>query len=655
MKNLIRGWILLLSFSIPLGAVAQTDLDSTLEDLLDIKSSIAAKREMTPRESPGILTLVTREDIVRSGARDLAEILTLFVPGFNFASDVENVVGLNVRGIWGDEGRVLLLMDGMEMHEELFGTTQFGNHYPAEIIEKVEVIRGPGSVIYGGNAQIGVVNVVTRAADHPQMVVAERYSGLESSASHNNFTAGIGQNHETFKYDIMATTGHGNRSQFKYTDTNLNEYDTKDKIHLDPTIVNFGLTYGDFSARGIFDRYNTTHLQLHSVFPPGTQPYEESFENHSFQAQYKGKVSDTLTITPRYLYRETYPYRVNADSALSKYSERSLLGVTGDYRMTDEFGLLGGVEWSTVKIKMKENWAAEPPFNYGKKELSDEFVVAFAESNLKTEIGNLTAGARFEKPNNYRSALVPRLSLTRAWEHWHYKAMVSQSYRAPGYILPNRTVTQEDELKSEVATNYEFEVGHKFNENLFMVFNFFDISIKDPLYYIVDPSGSGGYDNAGTVGSTGAEAELKYRLARFDAMVNLAYHQRAHAEENNYGVPKETTYFYGVPQIRLNSMVGYRFTNDFGVYPSISYYGKRYGLVGAGGDTTKIEEASPTTVMNINFRYTNLFMEGIEASAGIMNITDENIKIYQAYNGGFAAIPGLGRAYNVMVSYTEKF
>ena len=85
------------------------------------------------------------------------------VPGFHFGVDVTNVVGVGVRGNWGHEGKVLMLIDGMEMNENLFSTLQFGQHYNLQNIEKIEIIRGPGSSIYGGFAELGVINIITKS------------------------------------------------------------------------------------------------------------------------------------------------------------------------------------------------------------------------------------------------------------------------------------------------------------------------------------------------------------------------------------------------------------------------------------------------------------------------------------------------------------
>src|SRR5262245_58403857 len=115
----------------------------SLEELLDTPISVASKAQArTARETPGVVTAMTREEIHASGARDLLEVLQL-IPGFSFHSDVEGVVGAGFRGMWGHEGKVLLIVDGIELNELLYSTNPFGGHVPVQLIERVEVIRGP--------------------------------------------------------------------------------------------------------------------------------------------------------------------------------------------------------------------------------------------------------------------------------------------------------------------------------------------------------------------------------------------------------------------------------------------------------------------------------------------------------------------------------
>lgn len=132
----------------------------SLEELMDVNVSVASQTPMTNREAPGIITVITQDEIKKSGANDLLEILKK-VPGFDFGVDIQGVVGIGVRGNWANEGKVLLLWDGLEMNEDLYSTLQFGGHYSTEMINRIEIIRGPGSAMYGGNAEYAVINIIT--------------------------------------------------------------------------------------------------------------------------------------------------------------------------------------------------------------------------------------------------------------------------------------------------------------------------------------------------------------------------------------------------------------------------------------------------------------------------------------------------------------
>src|ERR1700733_7555573 len=80
----------------------------SLEDLLNVKITVASKVAQTIQKSPGVVSLIPAEEIRNAGARHLIDILQL-IPGMTFATDTEGVISLAVRGNWAHEGKVLLL------------------------------------------------------------------------------------------------------------------------------------------------------------------------------------------------------------------------------------------------------------------------------------------------------------------------------------------------------------------------------------------------------------------------------------------------------------------------------------------------------------------------------------------------------------------
>lgn len=128
----------------PPAEISASDITQiSLDDLLNTKITVADRVGDNLREASGIVTVITREEIMSSGARDLVDVL-MMVPGFSFGVDVEGVVGIAFRGTWGIDGKVMLMMDGQAMNERIYADVLLGNHYPVDQIQRIEIIRGPG-------------------------------------------------------------------------------------------------------------------------------------------------------------------------------------------------------------------------------------------------------------------------------------------------------------------------------------------------------------------------------------------------------------------------------------------------------------------------------------------------------------------------------
>ena len=151
-------------------ARAQTgerDLLSERDFLTEIPRVISASRlPQAPADSPGAVTVIDREMIRASGARDVAELFRL-VPGFavGYASGGRPVVAYH--GLSGQiSQRMQVLLDGRSLYAPyLFGGIDW-NTLPVNMddIERIEVLRGSNSAAYGANAFLGVANIITRSA-----------------------------------------------------------------------------------------------------------------------------------------------------------------------------------------------------------------------------------------------------------------------------------------------------------------------------------------------------------------------------------------------------------------------------------------------------------------------------------------------------------
>src|SRR5688500_16877487 len=127
-----------------------------LEELMNLEVEVATRTSEEIRETAGLVTVLTSADLRRAGCQALLDALRL-VPSFQAGTDTWSTVGLAVRGNWGFESKILVLVDGHEWNEIDYGTFALGNRLPAYLIERIEIIRGPGSAVYGGYASLAVV------------------------------------------------------------------------------------------------------------------------------------------------------------------------------------------------------------------------------------------------------------------------------------------------------------------------------------------------------------------------------------------------------------------------------------------------------------------------------------------------------------------
>lgn len=158
---------LLLSLVLAPPGAAQDYMALSLEELMQIDVGVASRVSRSLDRQPVSVTVIDRAQIGGSGARTLNELLMLHVPGFFLVEDQDDTIA-GMRGLAPDNNsKILLMLDGRGLNADWFWGPPDAllNGLDLEFIERVEVVRGPGSVTQGQGALLGVINLVTRA-DH---------------------------------------------------------------------------------------------------------------------------------------------------------------------------------------------------------------------------------------------------------------------------------------------------------------------------------------------------------------------------------------------------------------------------------------------------------------------------------------------------------
>jgi len=135
-------------------------------DLEELSVNVASKRDESISTAPGVITVITAEEIEKFGGNNLGEILSRLPNTFRLTTGFLRDNLTSLRGLQGTlDNRILILINGRPYRDGFSGghNMAFYRSMPLEIIERVEVIRGPSSVLYGTNALSGVINVVTKS------------------------------------------------------------------------------------------------------------------------------------------------------------------------------------------------------------------------------------------------------------------------------------------------------------------------------------------------------------------------------------------------------------------------------------------------------------------------------------------------------------
>lgn len=176
------GPLLLLCASVSArGADATADLKKlSVEELLNLEVTTVSRQQSTIGQSPAAIHVITAEDIRRSGATTVPELLRR-VPGVSVGRVDANKWAVSARG-FNDRfaNKLLVQVDGRTVYSPIFSGVFWDTiDYPLADIERIEVIRGPGASVWGANAVNGVINVITRSSSDTEGGLLSAGSGTE--------------------------------------------------------------------------------------------------------------------------------------------------------------------------------------------------------------------------------------------------------------------------------------------------------------------------------------------------------------------------------------------------------------------------------------------------------------------------------------------
>jgi outer membrane receptor for ferrienterochelin and colicins len=500
---------------------------ASLEELGNIQIYSASKHLQNASDAPSSVTVITADEIQKYGYRTLADILES-VRGFYITSDRDySFVGVRGFGRLGDYNiRILVLIDGHRINDNTFGEAYVGSEFLTDIdlIDRVEIIRGPSSSLYGADAFFAVINVITRKA--PQA------KGVELSFAPASF--GTYQGRATYagkeRGVDMFLSGTFYNSQgptlfFPQFDSPATNYgvtrntDYENSQHILAAISFRGFTLqGLFSARdkGVPTGYFGT------VF---NDPSTQNYDYHQYlDLSYQHSISEKWDVSARTSYDQarlqapltyatglpdgsttvdTYSFRGNWSDSEAKVSGTLLekhkitLGteITDNLRQDQGYYLpIGNV--FTPTPGSSTIWAL-----YGQ----DEFAIIHRLT--------LSAGLRYDHYSNFGGTTNPRLGLIyHVFHPTTVKLLYGTAFRAPEpfELAPGFSPLYDDnlQLKPEKIRSIEGVMEQGLGEHFTLAGSVFRNWIEALISPETESDGHTQYENFGKALATGVEVEL---------------------------------------------------------------------------------------------------------------------------------------------------
>lgn len=523
-----RSLVIILLFIVAGQVVlAQEDLPSTdfsLDSLLNVKVSTASKYNQTVNEAPASVSIITSEDIERYGYRTLEEALAN-VRSLYLSYD-RNYTYVGARGFsrptdYND--RILLLLNGLTMNDNFYGGSYFGTDFPLDLeaVERIEIVRGPGSALYGTGAMFAVINIITKKSSAIDGGVASIEYG-SNRRLHGSVLFG-----KEFG-DELDVTIQGMWGDIKGQDLYFNEYDTDSTNHgiaqnLDwDKYYGFLLTasYDDFAFMGKLSsrKKGIPTASFGTVFNDSRAQTLDVYQY--FQLQYNTALASDKHVQLRayynhYYYEGTYPYEeISYDANNTRW-----FGGEAQFRwdISSINRLIVGMEYQKSPRADYRIWDPNGT-SYDQNFPYNVFSIYVQDELQLFENLLVTIGARRDAYSNTGSSVTPRFAIVyNPFTATTIKALYGEAFRAPNvyeynYEDSNAGAKKSPDLKPEKIRTEEIIWEQRITPELYANCSGYYYSMTNLIDPIVDPVDSlDQFKNLSEVKAHGVEVELNYR------------------------------------------------------------------------------------------------------------------------------------------------
>ena len=568
-------------------------LSLPLEELMEQKVSISTNSEQAFGKVPSVVSVITAEDIRATGSTNLAEVLQS-VPGIHIRYSQFGFRPLiNFRGT--NDKQTLIMVDGAPMSDLMWRAGIFWKGLPTSMIDRVEIIRGPGSALFGTDASAGVINVITKVAGKiKDSEMGLRVGSFDTQNAWMQYGGEWNGLDVAMTADLLHTDGHDPHIRSDAQSRNDLKYGTS--ASLAPGDADYGWDNVDLRLSLARDRWRvqfdySEHGDLETgmtgagALDPVTQGDDSRFSASLFYTN--PGFGDDWGVSANLRYRhvdyssgdgfQEWPPGYTDDTGVypfgvlnrMKSAEHGVIGeASGAYQGFDGHAITLGAGFRWQDIYRVEQWVNSGVDGDGNPlppggplvDLSDTRF-AFAPEKSRTisyaylqdvwgisEDLELTTGARFDHNSDFGDSFNPRIALVwQASDTVTTKFMYGQAFRAPNFqelysetsfSLPN------PDLDPEESETWEFALSYTPRKDIRLGLNLYRYEQRDFIALQEVPGQTKlRYENTGEYDVNGLEFETWWRPTEaLSVSGNYAYNDPDDNRFRAFGSPQHQAY-----------------------------------------------------------------------------------------------------------------
>ena len=634
----------------------------------------ASKRPQKITESPSPIYVFTAEDIQRTGVRNIRELLK-FIPGFYIYPRIDQPFVIANRGMRSSSNdKTLFLLDGIPLNNITKSGAVNADIFPdLDMVKKVEVISGPGSTMWGSDASLGIISIITK--DGKDISGDEVNINLATEDNHRQVNLLSGREFHDGEYMFSATyaqnDGFGHEKDgypnFVFDDDTIVWNDQRGNFdHIYPSYEIYAkVRFKDFgikalaSKKSVYTFWSTTQVTGYwdVVDAKSINTSKDLQLELSHHAEFASdKTLDTKITAKQIEYLRDDPVEIGTDhgpkfddpavpplSHTAKFPEKGVgLEFIFNWDINEMNHLLAGASAKFVEAGPAEiNYfnvntgqiAASGSHLYYHK-VNDKSYGAYVEDTFHaTDKLTLIGGVRvdYNDPRETVAVVMPRgAAIYHFTDAWSVKYMYNTGYFRPSIDKSFEVaLSKEGSVKeSEKISSHDVALIYNTDKTQLIV-DAFRMKIIDRNMY---DAHAAAHVDVGDIWSHGVEVSLKRSFLDEKLFFNLNYSYATAKQKDRNGI--ESTYYEGIPNHLYTAGLTYLFTRDISLFVDVCGWRDlemNHAIVTdyswVNPNAWHPDKYSGDYLVDLNLRFANLLHNHLDLSLYVLNVTDRKARL----------------------------